>query len=623
MNLLSAENLTKAYGERILFSGLTFGINQGQKIALVARNGTGKSTLLDILAGKQPPDEGQVTFRKGLKIGYLEQEPGLDPGLTVSETLFASENEVVQIIARYEAALKRPEDTKAYQKAFEAMERASAWDLETRFRQILSKLDLNDHGALVGKLSGGQRRRLALAHVLIDTPDLLILDEPTNHLDLGMIEWLEAYFKQHKGNLFMVTHDRYFLDRVCNQILELEAGELFTYKGNYSDYLREKESRETLMEVTAKKTRALYQKELEWMRRQPKARTSKSKARIEDFHTLKERARQRRKAHEVELEINMERLGTKVVELHNVSKSYGDRALFSDFTYHFKRGERIGLVGKNGSGKSTFLEVVCGHLDPDTGKVVHGETLKIGYYTQAGLQVDPGMRVIDVVREFGDYIPLKKGRQLSAQQLLERFLFDRKQQYDFVEKLSGGEKKRLFLCTVLIQNPNFLILDEPTNDLDIITLNVLENFLLDYPGTLLIVSHDRYFMDKITDHLFVFDGNGKVADFPGNYSDFRIFEQDKQDRDPDEGPRKESPEPREPSRERKGKLTYSQQRELRALEGEIAKLEDRKRQLEDLFTNPDLPGEELNERSRELSTVISDLEEKTTRWFELSAIEET
>ena len=437
-----------------------------------------------------------------------------------------------------------------------------------------------------------------------------------------MIEWLEAYFKQHTGTLFMVTHDRYFLDRVCNQILELEGGELYTYKGNYSDYLREKESRETLMEVTTKKTRALYRRELEWMRRQPKARTTKSRARIEDFHTLKERARQRRKAHEVELEINMERLGTKVVELHNVSKGYGDRVLFSDFTYHFKRGERIGLVGKNGSGKSTFLEVVCGHLTPDTGKVVHGETLKIGYYTQAGLQADPGKRVIDVIREFGDYIPLKKGRQLSAQQLLERFLFDRKQQYDFVEKLSGGEKKRLFLCTVLIQNPNFLILDEPTNDLDIITLNVLENFLLDYPGTLLIVSHDRYFMDKITDHLFVFDGKGGVSDFPGNYSDLRVYQREKPDRDSEEKPRQQSPEQREVPSGRKGKLTYSQQRELKALEGEIAQLEARKRELEALFTNPELPGEQLNELSREMSGVISDLEEKTARWFELSAIEE-
>ncbi len=620
MNLLSAENLSRSYGERTLFSDLTFGINQGQKIALIAKNGTGKTTLLDILAGKYPPDTGQVTSRKGVKIGYLEQDPVLNPQLTVGETLYATDNEVVQIIARYEEALTRPEDQKGYQRAFEAMERSKAWDLEARFKQILSKLDLNDTQARVGELSGGQRRRLALAHVLIDSPDLLILDEPTNHLDLHMIEWLEDYFKQQVGTLFMVTHDRYFLDRVCNQILELEAGVLHTYKGNYSYYLREKEAREALQEVNQQKTRSLYLKELEWMRRQPKARTSKSKARIEDFHSLKEKALQRRKAHEMELEIAMERLGTKVLELHHISKSYGANTLFKDFSYHFKRGERIGLVGRNGSGKSTFLEIVCGNLKPDTGKIVQGETLKVGYYSQKGIEVVPGKRVLDVVREYGDYIPLKKGRQLSAQQLLERFLFDRKKQYDFVSKLSGGEKKRLFLCTVLIGNPNFLILDEPTNDLDIITLNVLENFLLDYPGTLLIVSHDRYFMDKITDHLFIFDGSGGIRDFPGNYSDLREYQKEESPREAAEKPK--ATESTAPTGVRKGKLSYTQQRELRAVETEIAQLEDRKKELEDLFTNPELPGETLNELSIELSELMLTLEDKTARWFELSAIAE-
>ncbi len=610
MNLLSAENLSKAYGERVLFSGLTFGINQGQRIGLIARNGSGKSTLLDILAGQHPPDDGQVTTRKGIRIGYLQQEPALDPGLTVSETLYASDNEVVQVIARYEKALGKPEDPKGYQRAFEAMERADAWDLETRFQQILSKLDLRDPGARVGTLSGGQRRRLSLAHVLMDMPDLLLLDEPTNHLDLDMIEWLEDYFAKAASSLFMVTHDRYFLDRVCNQILELDGGELQTYKGNYEDYLREKEAREALNEVNARKTQALYRKELEWMRRQPRARTTKSKARIEDFHALKEKARQRRDDHEVELEINMERLGTKVLELHHISKGYGDRVLFSDFTYHFKRGDRIGLVGKNGSGKSTFLEVVCGHLPPDTGKVVQGETLKIGYYTQKGLPLEVGRRVIDVIRDFGDYIPLKKGRQLSAQQLLERFLFDRKQQYDYIEKLSGGEKKRLFLCTVLIQNPNFLILDEPTNDLDIINLNVLENFLLDYPGTLLVVSHDRYFMDKVTDHLFVFDGRGGITGFPGNYSELRAHRAAAEAgdaREKDAGPTgSDRQEP--PQKGRKGKLTYAQQRELQNLEADITRLEGRKGELEALFTNPELPGEELNTLSIELSELMKELE---------------
>nr|WP_256470418.1 ABC-F family ATP-binding cassette domain-containing protein [Robiginitalea marina] len=621
--MLSAENLSRSYGERLLFSGLSFGINEGQKIALVARNGTGKTTLMDILAGKHPPDQGQVTCRKGLRIGYLEQEPALDPNLTVADTLFASDNETVQIIARYEKALANPEDQKGYQRAFEAMERAGAWDLETRFNQILSKLDLHQPDAGVGTLSGGQRRRLALAHILIDPPELLILDEPTNHLDLEMIEWLEEYFKQHIQTLFMVTHDRYFLDRVCNQILELDQGELHTYKGNYAYYLREKEAREALQEVTQQKTQGLYRKELEWMRRQPKARTTKSKARIDDFEALKKQAFQRRQEHQVELEINMERLGTKVVELHRVSKAFGDRVLFRDFSYHFKRGERIGLVGRNGSGKSTFLELVCGNLQPDTGKVVHGETLSIGYYTQAGLPPEPGRKVIDIIRDFGEYIPLKKGRQLSAQQLLERFLFDRKQQYDYVDKLSGGEKKRLFLCTVLIGNPNFLILDEPTNDLDILTLNVLENFLLDYPGTVLIVSHDRYFMDKITDHLFIFDGEGHITDFPGNYSEYRTHLLHKETRS---GAATAQPTPAEKKgaapEGRRGKLSYTQQRELKELEADIARLEGRKAELEELFINPELPGEELNELSRELSGVVGLLEEKTERWFELSAIEE-
>ena len=623
MNLLSAENLSKSYGERQLFSGLTFGINQGQKVALIARNGTGKSTLLNILAGKDAPDSGQVTCRKGLRVAYLEQEPLLDASLTVGETLYASENELVRIVGRYEAALQRPEDTAGYQRAFEAMERAGAWDLETRFNQILSRLQLNNPQALVGTLSGGQRRRLALAHCLIEEPELLLLDEPTNHLDLDMIEWLEAYFAIQPVSLLMVTHDRYFLDRVCNQILELEGGILSTYQGGYQDYLREKEAREAVAATTAHKTRALYRKELEWMRRQPKARTTKSRARIEDFEQLKKKALQRRQEREMELEINMERLGTKVVELHRVAKRYGDRTLFEGFSYTFQRGERVGLVGPNGSGKTTFLDLVAGTLQPDTGKVVHGETLKMGYYTQAGMSADPGMKVIDAVREFGDYIPLKKGRQLSAQQLLERFLFDRSAQYDYIEKLSGGERKRLFLCTVLIQNPNFLILDEPTNDLDIITLSVLEDFLLDFPGTLLIVSHDRYFMDKITDHLFVFDGQGGIRDFPGNYTDFRRYGLPE---DPGTAtgttPAPATPAPQEKTGGRKGKRTYAQQREFEALEAEIARLEGRKAELESALADPALPGELLDQHARELAGLLAGLEEKTGRWFDLAAIGE-
>ena len=622
MNLLSAENLSKSFGERSLFTDLSFGINQGQKIALIARNGSGKTTLLNILAGKDQADSGRLSYRKGLKMAYLEQQPHLNPDLTVGETLFRSDNEVVGIIARYEEALSKPEDQKGYQRAFEAMERANAWDLETRFTQILSRLQLNDQSLKVSSLSGGQRRRLALAHALIDDPELLILDEPTNHLDLEMIEWLETYFAGHNGSLFMVTHDRYFLDRVCNEILELEDGQLYTYKGNYGYYLREKEARTTLEAVNAQKNKALYKKELEWMRRQPKARTTKSKSRISDFDEIRQRALNRRKSHVMELEINMQRLGTKVVELHKISKSYGENLLFKPFSYTFKRGERVGLIGKNGTGKTTFLNILTGAVAPDSGKVVQGETLQIGYYTQAGLQIKNGRKVIDVIRDYGDYIPLKGGRQISAQQLLERFLFDRKKQYDFVEKLSGGEQKRLFLCTVLIQNPNFLILDEPTNDLDILSLNVLENFLLDYPGTLLIVSHDRYFMDKITDHLFIFDGKGNISDFPGNYSDYREHLKTEEAEEIKEPKPTAGAERIEKRNEKPRKLNYSEQQEFKTLEKAIAGLEARKLTITELFSDPALEGETLNELSKELSEIVAELESKTERWFELAAIAE-
>ncbi|MDG1572405.1 ABC-F family ATP-binding cassette domain-containing protein [Robiginitalea sp. M366] len=623
MNLLSAENLSKAYGERELFSGLTLGINQGQKIALIARNGSGKSTLLDILAGKHPPDSGQVTYRKGIRVAYLEQEPALDPGLTVAQTLFASDNETVRILGQYEEALKRPEDTKGYQRAFDAMERAQAWDLETRFNQILSRLKLDDPEARVGTLSGGQRRRLALAHTLIDTPDLLLLDEPTNHLDLEMIEWLEDYIRVQDTSLLMVTHDRYFLDRTCTGILELDGGRLNPYPGNYQEYLREKEAREAVAATTAKKTQSLYKQELEWMRKQPKARTTKSKSRIEDFHALKQKALNRPQEREMELEINMERLGTKVVELHNTAVRFGDEPLFQGFSYAFKRGERVGLIGPNGSGKTSLLNLVAGTLEPTAGKVVHGETVQIGYYTQKGLRPDPGKRVIDAVREFGDYIPLKKGRQLSAQQLLERFLFDRKAQYDFIEKLSGGEQKRLMLCTVLIQNPNFLILDEPTNDLDILTLTVLEAFLQDFPGTLLIVSHDRYFMDKITDHLFVFDGKGGIRDFPGNYTDYRLTgfpETESGDAGMEEAPKTQPKTPG--SGMRQGKRSYREQREYETLEKEIEALEARKSEIEAAFARPDADGADMDALSIEMAGLLQSLEAKTERWFELAAIEE-
>ncbi len=615
MNYVSVENIAKSYGERVLFEDLSFGINQGQKIGLVAKNGTGKTSLLNILSQKEPPDKGEINYRRNLKIGFLPQEPDLDPNLTIEESIFAADNDTLKIIRNYEKVLLNPEDTEAYQQAFDQMEVHQAWDFETEYKQILSKLRLEDLDKQVKYLSGGQKKRLALANLLLDLPDLLILDEPTNHLDLEMIEWLEETFKKESLTLFMVTHDRYFLERVCNEIIELEEGKLYSYSGNYSYYLEKRELRLATEETNVEKAKQLYKKELEWMRRQPKARGTKSKSRISSFDDIRERAHKRRKNHQVQLEINMERLGAKIIELHNVSKSYGKKTLFQNFDYNFQRQDRLGIIGKNGTGKSTFLNMITGNIKPDTGKLVIGETVKFGYYTQGGIKIKEGQKVIDVIREFGDYIPLKKGRQISAQQLLERFLFDRKKQYDYVEKLSGGERKRLYLCTVLIQNPNFLILDEPTNDLDIVTLNVLENFLLDFPGCLIVVSHDRYFMDKIVDHLFVF-GKGKIKDFPGNYSDYRAYEKTVK---PEPKVEKESIQEKSVSTQERKKvsLSYHEQKEYRSLEKEIEKLEKQKEKLQQEFLQP-LSGEEITKKSLELNKLEDEIDEKTERWFELS-----
>jgi ATP-binding cassette subfamily F protein uup len=618
LNYLSVEEISKSYGLLVLFENLSFGISQGQKIALIAKNGTGKTTLLDIVSGREAPDNGQVVYRKGVKVGVLPQEPDLDPKLTIEETILTSDNEVLRIINAYEKALQNPEDADAYQSAFDQMEAKQAWDFETTYRQILTKLKLDDLSKKVSDLSGGQKKRLALANLLLDKPDLLILDEPTNHLDLEMIEWLEEFLKTENLTLFMVTHDRYFLDRVCNYILELEDKTLYSYKGNYSYYVEKRAERIEVEQTTTAKAKQLYKKELDWMRRQPKARTTKSKSRIESFGDIKERAGKRRNDHKVELEINMARLGSKVLEMHHVSKGFEDKFLFEDFDYIFKKNERIGIIGKNGTGKSTFLNVLTGKLAPDQGKVIHGETLKIGYYTQGGIQAKAGQKVIEVIRDYGDYIPLNKGRQISAQQLLEKFLFDRKKQYDFVEKLSGGEKKRLYLCTVLIQNPNFLILDEPTNDLDIVTLNVLENFLLDFPGCLIVVSHDRYFMDKIVDHLFVF-GEGKVTDFPGNYSDYRDIKALELEAKYEESSQSssESPSKPKPASDQKSNLSFNEQKLYKKLEKEIQTLENKKEKLEAEFLKA-LSAEEVKNKTIELQKIQKELESKTEKWFELS-----
>lgn len=617
MNYLSVENISKTYGERVLFENISFGISKDQKVAFVAKNGSGKTSILNIIANLDVPDSGQVVSRKGISIAYLAQKEDIDPNLTIEETIFATDNKILSIVNQYEKALLNLENEDAYQAAFDLMDQHNAWDFETQYRQILSKLKLEDLTLKVGSLSGGQKKRLSLAIVLINKPDLLILDEPTNHLDLEMIEWLEAFFAKEKITLFMVTHDRYFLERVCDEILELDEGKIYKYKGNYSYYLQNKEERLALEATNLGKAKSLFKKELEWMRKQPKARTTKSKSRIDDFHQIKDKAHQRRKDHTVQLEINMERLGSKILELHKLQKSFGDKVILDNFDYVFKRGERIGIIGKNGTGKSSFLNIITEKAPVDGGKVVVGETIKFGYYTQAGINIKEGQKVIEVVKEFGEFIPLTKGRKISASQLLERFLFDKKKQYDFVEKLSGGEQKRLYLCAVLIQNPNFLILDEPTNDLDVVTLNVLESFLLDFPGNLLVVSHDRYFMDKIVDALFVFRGEGIVENFPGNYSDFRAYESSDH-KEIEEKVVEKIAEKKAEKKSSKNTLSFDEKREFGSLETEIERLQKRKLKIENQFLNVEISADDIPKKSKELQEIVSELEQKEERWLELS-----
>lgn len=617
MNYLSVENISKSYGERILFKDVSFGINKDQKIAFIAKNGSGKTTIMNMINGLDEPDTGQVVIRKEIKMAFLSQNNNLQDELTIEENIFASDNEILKVIERYEKALENPNDEEAYQRAFDDMDRHNAWDFETQFKQILYKLKLEDLKMKVKNMSGGQKKRLSLAIILISKPDLLILDEPTNHLDLEMIEWLEDYFTKENITLFMVTHDRFFLERVCNEIIELDNGKIYQYKGNYSYYLAKKEERLASENASIDKAQNLFVKELAWMRRQPKARTTKSKSRQDDFYVIKEKAESRRKENVVELEINMERMGSKIIEMVKLNKNFPDRTILKEFSYSFQRGERIGIIGKNGTGKSTFLNILTQTLPPDSGKVIIGDTIKIGYYTQSGINPKPGQKVIDIIKEYGEYIPLTKGKIISASQLLERFLFDAKKQYDFVEKLSGGELKRLYLCTVLIQNPNFLILDEPTNDLDIVTLNVLESFLLDFPGCLLVVSHDRYFMDKIVDHLFVFRGEGEIEDFPGNYSDFRAYE-DSAEPKVLHSASTEKTNWKEKQTASKG-LNFNEQKEFNKLEREIKDLEYNKKQIEQEFADGKVADDKIEAKANELQKIIQSLEEKEERWFELSS----
>ncbi len=617
MNFLSVEKASKVYAEKVLFKEITFGIAQGQKIALVARNGSGKTSLLNCLIGTDIPDAGNIVFRNEINIGYLKQEEDFDEDLSIMDTVFSSQNEVLNLIKEYSVCLEANDDMGRITELFERISELDAWSTENKIREILSKLRLSDFNKKVKMLSGGQRRRLALAKVLIEEPDLLILDEPTNHLDLDMIEWLENYLALPGITLLMVTHDRYFLERVCDEILELDQGNLYRYKGNYSYYLEKREERYINQQAVIDKAKNLMSKELEWMRRQPKARGTKSKARVEDFYETKAIATQNIDEKKMDISVKMERLGGKILELHNVSKAFGDKVILNKFSYIFKRKERVGLVGANGAGKSTFLNLITEHLKPDSGKIVTGETIVYGYYHQAGLVLKEDKRVVDVIKDIAEYLPIAGGKKLTAVQLLERFLFSTNTHYLYASQLSGGERKRLYLLTILMKNPNFLILDEPTNDLDIFTLQVLEDYLLDFQGCLIIVTHDRYFMDKLVDHLFVLDGEGNIDDVIGNYAKYRIFKKEKEAEK-----RKEVQTEKVVAKQRKEgekvKLSYKENLEFEKLDKEIPELEEKKVKLSEILNNPDLPYEEIEKTSQELTDLVEELETKTLRWMELA-----
>ena len=620
MNLLSVEKLAKNFGERILFEGLSFGLNKGDKMALIANNGTGKSSMLKILAGQDISDSGDVIFRNECKVSYLSQDAIFDDNISIDELINSAHNKISLIVKEYDSAVKDHSEnsTSITQKLVEKMtikmDQENAWDYERRSKQILSKFNINNFSQKVGVLSGGQKKRLSLALLLLENADILLLDEPTNHLDITMIEWLEKYLQQQNITLLMVTHDRYFLERVCNHIIELEGGNLYHHKGNYAYFLEKRAERESNFDVEIAKAQKLMKKELDWIRRSPKARTTKSKARIDNFDKIKKKATSKRLVKELNIDVKMDRIGGKILELRNIKKSYNDFNILDGFDYTFKKGERIGILGKNGVGKSTFLNIITGLVKPDSGKINIGETINYGYFTQSGLDIDEERRVIQVLKDIAEFIVMSDGRKVSASQLLEHFMFSRDMQFTQVKRLSGGERRRLHLLTVLIKNPNFLILDEPTNDLDLLTLTKLEEFLLQYKGCLILVSHDRFFMDKLTEHLFVFKGNGVVEDHYCSYSDYRLqqIEKEKEFKKIQHLEKENSK-----VKSKKKKLSFNEKYEYDNLEKELVTLENERKQLEENIQNPDISIEKVIEDSSKLGDLISMIDEKELRWLEL------
>lgn len=619
MQYLLLENVSRSYGEKVLFKNVNLSITKGDKIALVAKNGSGKTTLLKVIGGEEGTEgeNAKIVISKEIKTSFLKQDPTFDPNATVQETIFDSDNEAVKAVRDYEKALLAQDD-ELLQKCMTRLEDLKAWDLEAKIHEILSKLMLTNLDQKIKELSGGQQKRLALAKILIEEPDFLILDEPTNHLDIEMIEWLENYLQQPNLTLFMVTHDRYFLENVCNEIIELENGNTYIYRGNYSQYLEKREARIQNDAVTLEKTKKLFSKELEWMRRQPQARSTKAKSRIDDFYEIKEKAQVRANNDELKINIAASRLGSKILEAHSVTKQFGDKKILDGFSYKFKRGERIGIVGSNGTGKSTFLKIMTQQIDPDAGKIVVGDTIVFGYYTQDGLIMNEDKTVIDVIRDIAEFIPLEKGQKMTAESLLEKFLFPRSHQRVYVSQLSGGEKRRLYLLTILMKNPNFLILDEPTNDLDILTLNVLEEYLLDFPGCLLIVTHDRYFMDKLVEHLFVLEGDGVMRDYNGTYSEYRDLKRN-ENRDKPKLEKQAIVVPVEvEDADSKPKATFEQRKEFSKIEKEIKKLEEKKADITSKFEDASLSPEKIIELSKELDAINTQLEDKEMIWIELA-----